>query len=61
MDNFMFGLKNDMVANMATRFARGVLRMSSFLGNLKPSDEKLNLRPGELQYEAPFVEKTTLA
>jgi hypothetical protein len=36
MENFNHGWKNDMVANMATIFARGALQRSSFLGNLKP-------------------------
>ena len=35
--------KSDMVTNMATLLARGVLWRSSFLGNLKPSDKKLDL------------------
>ena len=37
-------MKNDMVANIATLLARGVLRRSGFLGNLKSSDNKLGLR-----------------
>lgn len=36
--------ENDIVANMATLFDRGVLERSSFLGNLKPLDKKLGLR-----------------
>ena len=35
---------NDMVANIALHVARGVLRKSSFLGNLKLSDKKLGHR-----------------
>ena len=41
--NFKDGWKNDMDANMATRFARGVLWKSRFLGNLKPLNKKLGL------------------
>ena len=43
VENFKYGWKIDMVANKATFFARGVLKRSSFLGNLKPSDKKLHL------------------
>ena len=35
--------ENDMVANMATIFAEGVIWKSSFLGNLEPSNKKLDL------------------
>jgi hypothetical protein len=35
--------KNDMITNLATLFARGVLWRSSLLANLKPSDKKLDL------------------
>ena len=35
--------KNDMDANVATLFRRGVLRRSNFLGDLKASDKKLDL------------------
>jgi hypothetical protein len=41
VENFAHGWKNDMAANVATLFWRGVLRRSSFLGNLKASDKKL--------------------
>jgi hypothetical protein len=44
IENFNHGWKNDMVANMATFFARGVLWNSKFLSNLKPSGKKLGLR-----------------
>ena len=43
MENFKHGWKNDMAANMATPFARGVLWRSSFLGRLKPLNKKLDL------------------
>ena len=43
VENHDNGLRNDMVANMAT-LRGGVLRRSSFLGNLKPSYKKLGLR-----------------
>jgi hypothetical protein len=41
--NFKHELKNDMVANMATLFAKGVFWRSNFLSNLKPSSKKLGL------------------
>jgi hypothetical protein len=41
--NFKDEWKNDMDANMATRFARGVLWKSSFMGNLQPLNKKLGL------------------
>jgi hypothetical protein len=44
VENFAHGWKNDMAANVATLFWRGVLQKSSFLGNLKASDKKLGLR-----------------
>jgi hypothetical protein len=43
VENFAHGWKNDMAANVATLFWRGVLQRSSFLGNLKASDKKLGL------------------
>ena len=43
IENFEHEWKYDMATNMATLFARGVLRMSSFLGNLKPLDKKLDI------------------
>lgn len=43
--NFKDGCENDMlVANISTLFARGVLKWSSLLSNLKPLDTKLNLQ-----------------
>jgi hypothetical protein len=39
VENFKNGCKND----MATIFGREILRRSSFLGNLKPSNKKLGL------------------
>jgi hypothetical protein len=41
-----------MVGNVATLFPRGVLRRSSFLGNLKASDKKLGLQrtPTSIKY-----------
>jgi hypothetical protein len=44
VENFAHGWRSDMAANVATLFWRGVLRRSSFLGNLKASDKKLGLR-----------------
>jgi hypothetical protein len=44
VESFKHGCKFGNVANMATFFARGVLRRSSFLGNLKLSDKKLGLQ-----------------
>jgi hypothetical protein len=44
VENFAHGWKNDMAANVATLFWRGVLWRSSFLGNLKASDKKLGHR-----------------
>jgi hypothetical protein len=41
--NGKHGWKNDMVANMATFFCSGSSMRSSFLGNLKPLDKKLDL------------------
>ena len=41
--NFVHGWKNDMAANVATLFWRGVLWKLSFLGNLKASYKKLGL------------------
>ena len=43
MKNFKHERNNDMDVNMATLFAKGVLRRLSFLGNLKPLDKKLDL------------------
>ena len=42
VENFNNGLKNGIVANMAT-FIGGVLQRSSFLGNLKPLYKKLGM------------------
>ena len=36
-------MENDMIANMATHFAKRVLQRSSFLGNPKSLDKKLDL------------------
>ena len=44
VENFKHEWKNDMDANMANLFFRGVLWRSSFLGNLKPLDNKLDLQ-----------------
>ena len=41
--NFKHEWKYDVDANMATHFARGVLRRSSFLGNFEPPNKKLGL------------------
>jgi hypothetical protein len=42
------GTKNDPVANMTTLFARGVLRRSSSLSNLKPSEKTWHLENSNL-------------
>jgi hypothetical protein len=44
VENFAHGWKNDMAANVATLFWRGLLRRSIFLGNLKASDKKVGLQ-----------------
>ena len=44
VENFKHERQNNMVVNMATLFARGILRRSSFLDNLKSSDKQLGLR-----------------
>jgi hypothetical protein len=43
VENFAHGWKNDMSTNVVILFWRGVLRRSSFLGNLKALDKKLGL------------------
>ena len=43
-----------MIVNMATLFARGVLRVSSFFGNLKPTDNKLGLQELQLRTISKF-------
>ena len=46
----------DMATNMATIFARGVLWRLSFLGNLKPSDKKLDLhKTPPLDFSSSFL------
>ena len=47
VENFKHGWKNDTIVNMATLFARGVLRGSSFKGNLKPLGKKLDLQSSD--------------
>jgi hypothetical protein len=49
--------KNDMASNMVTLFDSGALWRSSFLGNLKPSDQK-NMVSKELQLE-PIIIRTS--
>lgn len=44
VETFKRRWKYDMAINMATLFAKGVLWRSSVLDNLKPSDEKLDLK-----------------
>ena len=44
VENFKHKRKIDMDVNMTTLFDRGVLRRSSFLGNLKSSVKKLDVR-----------------
>lgn len=41
MENIKHGCKNDMTTNMTTFFSGGVLKRSSFLGNLKLLVKKL--------------------
>jgi hypothetical protein len=43
VENFNHGWKNDMVVNMATLFAKGVLWRSSLLDSLKTSYVELAL------------------
>ena len=56
MENFVHEWKNDMLANMATLFWRGVLWGSGFLGNLKALDKKLDLQrtPTQIEYFSLF-------
>ena len=44
LENFKYGWKHEMVANMATLFVRGILWKSHFLGNLKLLEKKLDVQ-----------------
>jgi hypothetical protein len=50
-------LNDDMAANVAALFGRGLFQMSSLLGNLKVLDKKLGVRRTLTWMESCFVER----
>jgi hypothetical protein len=50
-------LNDDMAANVAALFGRGLFQMSSLLGNLKVLDKKLGLRRTLTWMRSCFVER----